>query len=84
MLNFALSNKDIHELPSFPKLSNSIKGNIEYLSLDLQQKVLNEIPARHRPIFELAAEYARRDDEFDPGEHGRLGEQFRGTDKSKD
>ena len=63
MLNFALSNKDIHELPSFPKLSNSIKGNIEYLSLDLQQKVLNEIPARHRPIFELAAEYARRPQE---------------------
>jgi len=63
MLNFALSNKDLRELPAFPKLSNPIKGNIEYLNSELQDKVLNEIPERHRPIFELCAEYGLRPQE---------------------
>src|SRR4030042_647365 len=63
MLNFAVDNRDMKELPSFPKLSNPIKGNIEYLGIEIQQKIFNEIPERHRPIFELAAEYGRRPQE---------------------
>jgi len=63
MLNFARDNKDINYLPSFPKLTNPIKGNIEYLNFEDQQKILNEIPERHRPIFELCAEYGLRPQE---------------------
>ena len=63
MLNFALDNKDIKGLPSFPKLHNPIKDKIEYLSVDIQQTVMNAIPDRHRPIFELAAEYGLRPQE---------------------
>ncbi len=63
MLNFAIDNKDMRELPSFPKLTNPIKSSLEYLSLETQQRVFNHIPERHRPIFELCAEYGLRPQE---------------------
>jgi len=63
MLNFAISNRDMPSLPAFPTLTNPIKGNIEYLDFETQQKIINAIPERHRPIFELAAEYGLRPQE---------------------
>lgn len=60
VLFFALDNRDITFMPSFPKLPNVIKANIDYLKKDLQDKVLQAIPERHRPIFELMAEYGLR------------------------
>ncbi|MDD4986747.1 MAG: tyrosine-type recombinase/integrase [Dehalococcoidales bacterium] len=63
MLRFALDNKDLKELPSFPKLKDPIKKTIEFLSAEDQRKVFEAIPERHRPIFELAAEYGLRPQE---------------------
>lgn len=63
MLHFALANGDLKYLPPFPKLKNPIKTHIEYLSIEDQQKVFNEIPERHRPVFELCAEYGLRPQE---------------------
>jgi len=60
VLFFALDNRDITFVPSFPELPNIIKANIEYLKKDVQDKVLNAIPERHRAIFELMAEYGLR------------------------
>ncbi len=63
MLRFARDNRDIRELPPFPKLHNPIKGNIEYLGREIQDKVLQAIPARHRPIFAMCSEYGLRPQE---------------------
>lgn len=63
MLHFALANGDLKNMPAFPKLKNPIKTHIEYLNLEDQQKIFNEIPERHRPIFELCAEYGLRPQE---------------------
>lgn len=60
VLFFALDNRDIPFAPSFPTLPNIIKANIDYLKKDMQDKVLQAIPERHRPIFELMAEYGLR------------------------
>jgi site-specific recombinase XerD len=60
MLFFALDNKDINSLPSFPELPNIIKTSIDYLKKDVQDMVFNEIPKRHRAIFEFMAEYGLR------------------------
>lgn len=63
MLNFAVDNKDLHSLPSFPPLKNPIKNTINFLNAEVQRNVIEAIPERHRPVFELAAEYGLRPQE---------------------
>jgi len=60
MLNFAVKDGLIKTLPPFPALSIGLPDTIEYLTYEEQQKVLQAIPERHRPIFELAMEYGLR------------------------
>jgi integrase len=51
MMRFAWRSEDIPKLVPFPKLEMSLPDNIEYLTLDQQDKVLAEIPTADRPIF---------------------------------
>jgi integrase len=63
MLRHAWRNEDIPKVPPFPKLSYDPPQVIEYLSMDQQQKILDAIPKRHRPIYQVMMEYGLR-----PGE----------------
>lgn len=51
MLRFAWKAEDIPKLVPFPELSMSLPENIEYLTMEQQDKVLAEIPEADRPIF---------------------------------
>ncbi len=62
LMGFACKNKDIQSIPPFPKLSHDLP-EIEYLKFEQQEKVLNKIPERDRPIFYFMQEYGVR-----PGE----------------
>lgn len=63
MLRMAYKDELIKKVPPFPRLSMGLPQEIPYLSQEQQAKVLEAIPERHRPIFELMAEYGLR-----PGE----------------
>lgn len=63
MLRAAYKDELIKKVPPFPRLSMGLPQEIPYLSQKQQAKVLEAIPERHRPIFELMAEYGLR-----PGE----------------
>ena len=60
MLKTAYRNEDIQKMPPFPKLSYDPPGKIEYLTMEQQVKVVQEIPERDRPIFMFAMEYGLR------------------------
>lgn len=62
MLRYAWRNEDINKVPPFPKLSYELP-EIEYLSFEQQNKVIEQIPERDRPIFYFMQEYGVR-----PGE----------------
>ena len=62
MLRYAWRNEDIQTVPPFPALSFELP-EIEYLEFDQQEKILAEITARDRPIFQFMQEYGVR-----PGE----------------
>lgn len=62
IFNDAYRNQDIFRVPPFPKMSYD-KPEIEYLTLDQQQQIIEAIPQRHRPIFQFMMEYGVR-----PGE----------------
>ncbi len=62
LLRYAWRNEDIPYVPPFPKLSFDLP-EIEYLTFEQQEKVLNKIPEFHRPIFFFMQEYGVR-----PGE----------------
>ena len=62
MLRYAWRNEDIPAVPPFPVLSFELP-EIEYLEFDQQEKILAEIPAEDRPIFQFMQEYGVR-----PGE----------------
>lgn len=62
MLRYAWRNEDIPSVPPFPVLSFELP-EIEYLEFDQQEKILAEIPAEDRPIFQFMQEYGVR-----PGE----------------
>lgn len=62
MMRYAWRNEDLPRVPPFPKLSYTIP-EIEYLTLEQQESILNKIPARHRPIYQFMMEYGVR-----PGE----------------
>jgi integrase len=62
MLRYAWRNEDLLRVPPFPKLSYELP-EIEYLTLDQQESILEKIPERDRPIFQFMMEYGCR-----PGE----------------
>jgi integrase len=60
MLRSAYANEDLTKLPPFPKLTYDQPEDIQFLTLDQQEKVLGAIPERHRAIFRMAMEYGLR------------------------
>jgi integrase len=62
MMRWAWRNEDLSKVPPFPKLSYTLP-EIEYLTLDQQESILNAISQGHRLIFEFMMEYGVR-----PGE----------------
>ena len=60
MLRQAYKNEDLTRLPPFPTLSYDPQEEIQFLTLDQQEKVLGAIPERHRAIFRMAMEYGLR------------------------
>lgn len=62
MIRYAWRNEDIGKVPPFPPLSYELP-EIEYLTFEKQNEVIEQIPARDRPIFYFMQEYGVR-----PGE----------------
>lgn len=60
MLNFARKDGVIKQLPPFPSLEQSQQKEVEYLTFDEQQKVIESIPEEHRSIFLFGMEYGLR------------------------
>lgn len=60
MLNFAKRDGVIKQLPPFPKMEQSQENNVEYLTSDEQQRIINGMPEQHRPIFLFGMEYGLR------------------------
>lgn len=60
MVRWAYSNEEIKFVPPFPSMSKNDSADIEYLTLEQQEKVLACIPAEHQGIFRLAMEYGLR------------------------
>jgi integrase len=63
LLREAFRNEDIPRIPPFPKLSLNDDDNIEYLEIEEQDRILEKIPGRHRPIFQCGMEYGLRTQE---------------------
>lgn len=60
MLNYAVKDGFMRSLPPFPALSIGLPDDIQYLTYDEQQRVLQAIPEAHRGVFEFAMEYGLR------------------------
>ncbi len=60
MVRWAYSNEEIKHVPPFPKMSMGESPEIEYLTIEQQDKVLAEIPAQDTPVFRFAMEYGLR------------------------
>lgn len=60
MVRWAYSNEEIKSVPPFPKMSMGESPEIEYLTIDQQDKVLAGIPSQDAPIFLFAMEYGLR------------------------
>jgi integrase len=60
MVKWAYSNEEIKHVPPFPKMSMGESPEIEYLTIEQQDKVLAEISAQDTPIFRFAMEYGLR------------------------
>lgn len=64
MLRDLYRREDIFRVPPFPVLTRSSeKKVVEYLTLEQQDKLLDAIPERHRPIFEFGMEFGLRTQE---------------------
>lgn len=63
MLNSYRKDVPAYILPVFPPMSKTQREDQEYLTYDEQQKVLQAIPERHRPIFIVMMEYGIRPQE---------------------
>lgn len=63
MLNSYRKDVQTYILPVFPPMSKTERENQEYLTYEEQQKVLQAIPERHRPIFIVMMEYGIRPQE---------------------
>lgn len=62
MLKDAWKARFITEMPPFPSLGYD-KPEIQYLSMEQQQKFIDAIPDRDRPIFQFMMEYGTRPQE---------------------
>ena len=60
MMRWAWRNEDIQKVPPFPTLSQGELPEVEYLTMEQQEKILEAIPERHRPIFQIGMEYGLR------------------------
>ena len=60
MLNFARKDGVIKQLPPFPSLEQSQQKEVEYLTFDEQQKIIESTPEEHRSIFLFGMEYGLR------------------------
>ena len=60
MMRWAWRNEDIQKVPPFPALSQGKLPDIEYLTMEQQEKVLKAISERDRPIFQIGMEYGLR------------------------
>lgn len=60
MLNFAYKDELIGKVPPFPKMGLGLPQDIQYLTYEQQQEILNFIPGHQRPIFEFMMEYGLR------------------------
>ena len=60
MLRDAYRDEDIPRVPPFPVLPSNDSKPVEYLTLEQQIKIVDEIPERHRPIFEFGMEFGLR------------------------
>lgn len=60
MIRWAYSNEEIKHVPPFPKMSMGESPEIEYLTLEQQEKVLAQIPPQDAPVFKFAMEYGVR------------------------
>lgn len=62
MMRYAWRNEDIKTVPPFPKLSYQLP-EIEYLTFEQQNQVIDQIPETDQPVFYFMQEYGVR-----PGE----------------
>jgi len=60
MVKWAHLNEEIKSVPPFPKMKQGESPEIEYLTIEQQDKVLAEIPAQDAPIFRFSMEYGLR------------------------
>ena len=60
MMRWAWRNEDIQKVPPFPALSQGKLPDVEYLTMEQQERVLEAISERHRPIFQVGMEYGLR------------------------
>jgi integrase len=60
MIRWAYQNEEIKSVPPFPKMRMGESPEIEYLTLDQQEKVLAHIPPQDAPVFRFAMEYGLR------------------------
>ena len=63
MLRFYRCDNPAFIVPVFPKMSKTEREEVEFLTFEDQQTILNAIPERHRPIFQFAMEYGVRPQE---------------------
>ena len=64
MLRDAWKNEDIVRVPPFQVIPiDDEVDEVQYLTFDQQQKILQAIPERHRPIFECGMEFGLRTQE---------------------
>ena len=60
MVKWAYSNEEIKHVPPFPKMTMGESPEIEYLTIEQQDKVLAEISSEDAPIFRFSMEYGLR------------------------
>lgn len=60
MVRWAYSNEEIKHIPPFPKMSMGDLPEIEYLTLEQQEKILAHIPVQDVSIFRFSMEYGIR------------------------
>ena len=63
MLRFYKQDVPSFVMPTFPRLTKAPPDTVAYLTFEEQQKVLQAIPERHRPIFIVMMEYGLRPQE---------------------
>jgi integrase len=60
MMRWAWRNEDIAKVPPFPRVTQGQLPPVAYISFEQQEKALQAIVARHRPIFQIGMEFGLR------------------------